>query len=212
MLDDKRVKDMSEDELLNAIANDQEALSDVIGIMVNGRGAVRFKCDKAVRRLAEKDPSLAYSHFDEIASLLRSDNSFLRWGSILTVSALVGIDKDRRLDNHLAELIRLLDTGHVVDSANVAGNAWKVVSARPDLEPLVTSSLLAIEQKTYFYKGEVSEECRLVAMGAALQSFMEYFDASSMKAEILAFARRAAECPRKKTSVLASKLLGRYEK
>lgn len=212
MLDDKKVKAMPEDELLELISKDPGALSDVIGIMVNGKGAVRFKCDKAVRNLSLKEPALVYVHFDEIASLLTSENSFLRWGAIHIITGLVISDEDRKLDRYLPSLLGLLDTGHVVDSANVAGNAWKVVKARPDLEPLITSSILSVEQKTFIYKGEVSEECRLVAMGAALGSFMEYYDDSSMKPEILDFARRAAGCPRKKTSALAVKLLGRYEK
>ncbi|MBP1918373.1 hypothetical protein [Youngiibacter multivorans] len=211
-LDEKKVKDLTEDELLKLISGDPAALSDMVGIMVNGKGAVRFKCDKALRRLAEKEPDLAYAYFDEIASLLVSDNSFLRWGAILTVSGLAAADAERKIDRYLDTWLALLDSGHVVDSANMAGNAWKVVKARPDLEPVVTEALLSVENSTYYYKGEVSEECRLVAMGAALQSFMEYFHDSSMKAEILAFANRVALCPRKKTSSLALKLLGRYEK
>lgn len=211
-LDDKEVKSMAEDELLELISKDQQALSEVVGILVNGKGAVRFKCDKVVRRLSEKDPNLAYCHYDEIASLMASENSFLRWGAILTVSGLAGIDTERKFDRYIDTWLSLLDSGQVVDSANMAGNAWEIVKARPDLEAAITRALLSIEHRTYYHKGEVSEECRLVAMGAALQSFMEYFDDSSMKVEILAFAGRAAHCPRKKTLSLAVKLLGRYEK
>lgn len=211
-LDDKKVKDMPEDELLELISKEPQALSEVVGILVNGKGAVRFKCDKVVRRLSEKEPILIYDHYDEIASLMASENSFLRWGAILTVSGLAGADLERKFDRYLDTWLDLLDSGHVVDSANMAGNAWKIVEERPDLEAAVTRALLSIEHRTYFHKGEVSEECRLVAMGAALLSFMEYFDDSSMKPDILAFAGRAANCPRKKTSSLAVKLLGRYEK
>lgn len=211
-LDEKKVKDLAEDELMELVSGDPDALSEMVGIMVNGKGAVRFKCDKALRKLAEKEPDLAYAYFDEIASLLASDNSFLRWGAILTVSGLVLADNDRKFDRYLNVWLALLDSWRVVDSANMAGNAWKIVKARPDLEPVVTRALLSVENRAYYYKGEVSEECRLVAMGAVLESFMEYFHDSSMKAEILAFARRAALCTRKKTSSLAVKLLGRYEK
>ena len=211
-LDEKIVKGMAEDDLLELVSGDPQALADLIGILVNGKGAVRFKCDKVVRRLAEKEPDLAYVHFDDIASLISSDNSFLRWGAILTVSMLVRSDKDRKFDRYLDVWLSLLDSGHVVDSANMAGNAWKIVKSRPDLEPVVTRALLSIKHRTYYHKGEVSEECRFVAMGAALESFMEYYDDSSMNAEILEFARRASLCTRKKTSALALKLLGRYEK
>ncbi|ETA79135.1 hypothetical protein [Youngiibacter fragilis] len=211
-LDDKEVKSMAEDELLELISKDQQALSEVVGILVNGKGAVRFKCDKAVRRLSEKDPILVYDHYDEIASLMASENSFLRWGSILTVSGLAAADTKRKFDRYLDLWLALLDSGQVVDSANMAGNAWKIVKARPDLEAAATRALLSIEHRTYYHKGEVSEECRLVAMGAALLSFLECFEDSSMKVEILAFAGRASHCPRKKTSSLAVKLLGRYEK
>lgn len=211
-LDDKKVKAMAEDELLELLSKEPQALSEVIGILVNGKGAVRFKCDKVIRRLSEKEPNLVYDHYDEIASLMASENSFLRWGAILTVSGLAADDEERKFDRYLDTWLALLDSGHVVDSANMAGNAWKVVKARPDLEAYVTRALLSIEHRTYYHKGEVSKECRLVAMGAALLSFMEYFDDSSMKPEILSFAGRAAHCPRKKTSSLAVKLLGRYEK
>lgn len=211
-LDDKKVKAMAEDELLELLSKEPQALSEVIGILVSGKGAVRFKCDKVIRRLSEKEPNLVYDHYNEIASLMASENSCLRWGAILTVSGLAAADAERKFDRYLDTWLALLDSGHVVDSANMAGNAWKVVKARPDLEAYVTRALLLIEHRTYYHKGEVSEECRLVAMGAALLSFMEYFDESSMKPEILSFAGRVAHCPRKKTSSLAVKLLGRYEK
>jgi len=211
-LDDKKVKAMAEEELLELISKDPQALSEVVGILVNGKGAVRFKCDKVIRRLSEREPNLVYCHYDDIASLVSSDNSFLRWGAILTVSGLAGCDTKRKFDRYLDTWLALLDSGQVVDSANMAGNAWKVVNARSDLEPAVTRALLSIEHRTYYHKGEVSEECRLVAMGAALGSFIEYYDDSSMKAEILAFARRSSLCKRKKTSALALKLIGRYEK
>jgi hypothetical protein len=211
-LDDKKVKAMAEEELLEIISKDPQALSVVVGILVNGKGAVRFKGDKVIRRLSEKEPNLVYCHYDDIASLVSSDNSILRWGAILTVSGLAGCDIKRKFDRYLDTWLALLDSGHVVDSANMAGNAWKIVKERPDLEPAVTRALLSIEHRIYYHKGEVSEECRLVAMGAALGSFIEYYDDSSMKAEIMAFARRSSLCKRKKTSALALKLIGRYEK
>jgi hypothetical protein len=38
--------------------------------------------------VSEKKPELVYSYFDFLVKLLDSENNFLKWGSIITISNL----------------------------------------------------------------------------------------------------------------------------
>ncbi len=56
------------------------------------RGSTKFRCEKVLRLISAERPDLVCPLFDAFAVLLDSDNSFLRWGAILTVANLCAAD------------------------------------------------------------------------------------------------------------------------
>lgn len=190
--------------------SDPDFLNTLFFIVRTERSTVRYSCTKTIHILSEQQPQTVYPYFDEIAAWLHNTNSFIKWDGILTLANLVAVDKENRFDLLYEEYLALIRDPQMITAANVAGNAWKLVQARPEWEPDITKRLLEVPDIVYLHHGEPSPECTRVLCGHVLNCFDHYFDESKRQAEILQFAQNLLDCPRKAVAKSAARFLRQH--
>lgn len=197
-------------ELVNEIQNKPKLIAVYLDIINHEKSSVKFLGEKALRGISEVEPEILYPYFFDIAVLLDSDNSFIKWGGIITLSNLVVVDHEKKILKVYDNYFSLLDSQSMVTAANAAGNAWKIARKYPDLEPDITKRLLSIVDNTYYYKGEPSPECKNVLYGHLIECFDKYYQLSVCKKEMLEFVANQKNNPRKKVAKIAASFLKKH--
>lgn len=192
------------------VIGNPEMISRLLDIIRTEKGSVKFYCEKAVRRVSEKRPELVYPYFDEIAAFLDSENSFIKWGGIITLSNLAAADDEGRFKGVFKKYFALLHSETMVTAANVAGNAYKFVEKDPAYEKAITREMLKVPQDTYLYKGEPSPECKRIMMGNIIDYFDKVFEISKSKKAMIGIAESQLDCPRKKVAKKARDFLKKH--
>lgn len=191
---------------------DPALLENLFAAASTQRSPVRYSCTKAVRILSEEQPQAVYPHFDAVAAWLEDANSFVKWDGILTLANLAAVDAENRFAPLYGEYFGLIRSPQMVTAANVAGNAWKFVLARPEWEPDITRRLLEVPRIVYLHHGEPSPECSRVLCGHVLDCFDRYFDQSQSQTAMLDFAKSQLDSPRKAVAKSAARFLRRHGK
>jgi hypothetical protein len=188
-----------------------EIIPKLIEIIKTEKGSVKFYCEKAIRFVSEKKPELVYPYFYDIASFIDSDNSFIKWGGIITISNLASVDEDNKFKTISKKYFSLLHSDSMITANNVAGNAYKFVEKDPKYEKIITKEMFKIKGNTYLHKGEVSPECKNIMLGSAIEYFDKVFDISESKKEMLEFAEAEVKNTRKKVAKTAGDFLDKHQ-
>ena len=188
-----------------------EYIPVLFAIIKNDPGSAKFYCEKVIRIVSERKPEYVYPYFEEVAALIGSPNSFIKWGAIITLSNLTAVDTENKFASIYEKYFGLIAADAMVTAANVIGNAWKIILSKPEYEQDITKRLLRIPQNTYLYKGEPSPECRNILCGHAIDCFDKYFEVAHDKNGILAFASAQTHNPRKQVAKKAAALLKKHK-
>lgn len=188
-----------------------EYIPVLFALIKNDPGSAKFYCEKVIRIVSERHPELVYPYFEEVAALIGSPNSFIKWGAIITLSNLAAVDTENKFASIYEKYFGLIAADAMVTAANVIGNAWKIILSKPEYEQDITKRLLRIPQNTYLYKGEPSPECRNILCGHAIDCFDKYFEVAHDKNGILAFASAQTHNPRKQVAKKAAALLKKHK-
>lgn len=187
-----------------------EYIPELFAIIKADSGSAKFYCEKAIRIVSERRPDLIYPYFEEVAELIESPNSFIKWGAIITLANLATVDAENKFSSVYEKYFGLIEADAMVTAANVVGNAWKIILNKPEHEPDITRRLLRIPQNIYLYKGEPSPECRNILCGHAIDCFGKYFELAQDKNGIVAFASEQTHNPRKQVSKKAAAFLKKH--
>lgn len=197
-------------DLVRELTDKPELIPIYFDIINHEKSSVKFLCEKALRAISEIDPDILYPYLFDIAALLDSDNSFLKWGGIITLSNLVVSDREKKFLKVYDKYFSMLNSKTMVTASNAAGNAWKIARKYPDLEPDVTKRLLSTSENTYYSKGAPSPECKNVLYGQIIECFDKYYEISSCKMEMLEFVSSQRNNPRKKVAKIADSFLKKH--
>ena len=187
-----------------------EYIPVLFALIKNDPGSAKFYCEKVIRIVSERHPELVYPYFEEVAALIGSPNSFIKWGAIITLSNLAAVDTENKFASVYEKYFGLIAADAMVTAANVIGNAWKTILNKPEYEQDITKRLLRIPQNTYLYKGEPSPECRNILCGHTIDCFDKYFELAHDKNGILAFASAQTHNPRKQVAKKAAAFLKKH--
>ena len=169
------------------------------------KGSIRFGYEKVLRLISEEHPELIYPYFDVFKKLSACDNSFLKWGAILTIANLAVVDSEKKIDKMFKEYYAPI-TGHVmVTASNVIGGSVKIALAKPYLTQKITQEILKVEKAKFLYHGELSPECRNVAIGHAIDSLDQFFEQIENKDAVIKFVKRQLKNSRAKVAEKAEK-------
>ncbi|SCP95645.1 hypothetical protein [Anaerobium acetethylicum] len=199
-------------DLVDKIMDRPKLIPVFFDIIRSEKSSIKFLCEKVLRKISEDYPDILYPYFEDIAGLIDSDNNFIKWGGIITLSNLVLSDSEKKFLKVYDKYFSMLDSETMITAANAAGNAWKIAKKYPDLEPDVTKRLLGVSENTYYNKGEPSPECKNILYGDIIECFDRYFKKSSCQKEILEFVEQQKDNPRNSVAKKAEAFLKKHRK
>lgn len=181
-----------------------------IGEIVNGSSAddarTRYGCEKVLRIISEREPSLLYPEYDFFVKHLDSDNSFLKWGAIIVIANLAAVDSGNKIEKILDTYLAPIPGPVLITAANVIKGACKIASVKPALAEKITEELLKVEKATY-----KTAECRNIAIGHAITSFDRFFDRIEENERVVGFIKRQLENTRSATRKKAEKFIKKHD-
>lgn len=192
------------------VTDDLTILPLLFEIVREEKSSVKYACTKIIRMLSEQNPVLIYPYFVAIAKWLHHPNSFIKWDGILTLSNLCAVDREDKFGAIYQDYFSLIRDPQMITAANVIGNAWRIVLARPELENDITGRLLEVPGITYLHKNEPSPECNRIVCGQVLDCFDHYFDVSKNQAAMIRFAEEQLNSSRKAVAKNAAEFLKRH--
>ena len=188
------------------IAHPESIASLVKAIQVE-KGAAKYGYEKVLRLVSERQPRLVYPYFEVFVEMLDSDNSFLKWGAILTLANLTAVDAERKFEAIFTRYYAPIKGPAMVTAANIIGSSPKIVASKPELTQRVTREILKVERAEYERHGSPSPECRNVALGHAIDAFDEFLDQIEDQDAIIRFVKRQRKNARPKVARKAERFL-----
>jgi len=187
-----------------------ECIRELVEGLKAPKGTLRYGYDKVLRLVSEKRPELVYPYFDIYAEQLSNDNSFLKWGAILTIANLACVDSQKKFDKIFDKYYSPVTGPVMVTAANIIGGSAKIALARPELTGRITNEILKVEKAKFESHGRPSPECLNVALGQAIDSFEQFFEKIDDKATVIRFVKRQLKNTRKSVSKKAEKFLKKH--
>ncbi len=207
-----RLKAKPDLNLLVADAMENTAiLNSLFEIVLTETSGIKYACTKIIRLVSEQKPERIYPYFEEIVKWLHHKNSFIKWDGILTLSNLAAVDYEDKFGSIYQDYFALIQDSQMITAANVIGNAWKIVLAKPELESDITRRLLEVPKIIYMNKGEPSPECNCIVCGQVLDCFEHYFDRSGSQTAMIDFAEGQLGSRRKSLAKNAEKFLSNHK-
>ena len=200
-------KGSDKESIADKISSSNTTIAAVIDGLNNRSADVRFGCEKVLRFLSQHHPAQVYPYFDRIAAFLTASNKILRWGATMTLANLAVVDKDQKLPSILDEYLKSISGPDMITAANIIRSAPKIAWAYPELTEKIVHEILKVE--TAVYK---TDECRNVAIGHALDSFVDFYDLIVDKSLVIQFAARQLQNTRKTVVTRANMLLKKLRK
>jgi len=171
------------------------------------KGTAKYAYEKVLRLVSEREPELVYPWFDVFVALLDSDNSFLKWGAIMTVANLATVDAENKFEAIFRKYYAPIKGPTMVAAANIIGSSARIARAQPELTQRIAGEILKVEKARYERHGNPSPECRNVALGHAIDAFDQLFERIEDQAAILKFVRRQLKNTRRPVVKKAEKFL-----
>ncbi len=195
------------DTIAQQVVERPERIADLVDALQSEKGTARYTYEKVLRRVSERRPELVYPWFDAFAAMLDHDNSFLKWGAIMTIANLTAVDSEGRFETIFEKYYAPIGGPVMVTAANIIGSSPKIARAKPHLAERIAREILKVRKAKYDSHGRPSPECRNVAIGHAVEAFDGFFDQISDKASVLEFVKSQLKNTRKPVVKKAERFL-----
>jgi hypothetical protein len=192
--------------IVREVAKDKKLIRTVLSGMASKKAREKFGCEKVIRFASEEYPAKIYPYFDEIASYLDSDNSFLKWGAIITISHLARVDKQGRIDAIFAKYFAPIRGCVMIAANNTIAGGGRIALAKPLLADRIAKEILVVQKAKY-----ATTECKNVATGEAIDAFFVFFDSIRSKKAVMEFVRAQLENTRTAVRKKAIRFLKKYD-
>lgn len=194
------------------VQKEPDILKELIEIESTEPSAVKFTAEKAVGSISESNPELFEGMETEIFSLLKSENTFIRLGNIVTCANLAVLSSDKILELLKEDYISFLYSTNIAEFGNAVKGIPKIISVFPSLEEKLIPPLFEISERVFVHKGKPSDECRNVAAGKVMEVFEKIGKNSLYRQEMLNFAEmnltNTRNSAKRKAEKLVKKLKG----
>ena len=199
------------DSVAYQLTRNRNLIPRIIDALQAEKSSKKYAYEKVLRLLSGIKPQLVYPYFNVFAELLDADNSFLKWGAIMTIANLTAVDTQNKFENIFKKYYAPIRGPVMVTAANIIGGSGKIVRAKPMLADLIAREVLKVEKAHFLHKGSPSPECRNVAIGHAIDALEQFYDQTSHKAEIRNFIKRQFRNTRKQVAKKAEQFLRNHE-
>jgi hypothetical protein len=125
---------------------DSAVLSELLEGIQSNEDPIRYNSFNVILLISEKNPVILYPHWQLFEKMLGSDNSYFRLIAIKTISNLARIDTEKCFEPLFDNYFKELGGNKTMTAAHVASNAGKIAHAKPALQPIITNTLLRIDE------------------------------------------------------------------
>ena len=178
------------DSIASQLTRNRNLIPRIIDALQAEKSSKKYAYEKVLRLLSEKKPQRVYPYFNVFAELLDADNSFLKWGAIMTIANLTVVDTQNKFEDIFKKYYAPIRGPVMVTAANIIGSSVKIVRAKPMLADSITREILKVEKANFLHKGIPSPECRNVAIGQAIDALDGFFDFIGPKTKVINFIKR----------------------
>jgi len=197
-------------KLADQIIEESQWIEKLVGALQVEQNTKKYTYEKVLRLISEKRPELIYPHFDVFSSLLDHENNFLKWGAVRTIANLTVVDAGKKFDAIFRKYFSPIIGPNMITAGNIMGSSAVIVASKPALVDYITDEILKVENAKYELKGQLSPECRNVAIGHAIDAFDKFFDRVGNKAAVIKFVKRQLKNTRKPVAKRAERFIRRY--
>jgi hypothetical protein len=194
------------EEATQLALSDRQALDQILAGIVAKDDVYRFNCFQVLYRLSEEQPETLSPHWDYIAGLLDSDNSYHRSIAGQLLANLSQADTEGRFEVIFDRIFALLDDAKIVPARQFAQHVGRIARARPELQARITERLLTVDETHH------TESRKDLLKGDVIVAFDEYFVDSPDQERILAFVEQQLACSSPTTRNAAQAFLQRHKK
>ena len=205
-----RKRGADKEKIASYAMKNPECIAQLIEGVTAPKGSIRFGYEKVLRLISEQRPELIYPYFDVFKDLSGCDNSFLKWGAIMTIANLAAADSENKFDAIFEEYYAPIRGPVMVSAANIIGSSAKIASSKPYMTQKIVREILKVEEAQFQMHGKPSPECRNVALGHAIDTFDQFFDQIEDKSAIVEFVKRQLKNTRKQVVKKAEKFLKKH--
>jgi hypothetical protein len=210
IIDKLAKKGSDKEKTAREVIQHPEWIPQLLEGLTHARASVRFGCEKILRMVSEQRPDLIYPHFHVFEKMLDQDNSFLKWGAIITIANLAAVDAENKIEGIFDKYYSSVTGKTMVTAANTIAHSWKIARAKPGLAEKISRAILKSEKARYEYYGQFSPECVNVVCGHAIDSLSRFYDLIENKKDVENFVRRQLKNARKPVAKKAEKFLMDY--
>ncbi|MCP4257498.1 MAG: hypothetical protein GY774_08215 [Planctomycetes bacterium] len=203
-------KEADIEAIVNRVINKPKEIAELVEALKIEKRAVKFSYEKVLRLISERKPELIYPYFGVFEALLDSDNSFLKWGAIITIGNLAAVDEENKFEAIFKKYYAPIAGPALVTAANTIKSSAKIALAKPGLTQAITREILKVEKAKYQRHGKLSPECCSVATGQAIDSLEKFFEQIDDKKAVTAFIKRQLKNSRKQVVKKAERFIKKH--
>ncbi len=130
-----------------------EHIAKLVEALQSEKGTARYAYEKILRLVSERRPELVYPWFDVFAAMLDEDNSFLKWGAVMTVAHLTAVDSERKFEAIFERYYAPIAGPVMITAANIIGSSPEIAMAKPHLTERIVREILKVRQGAIRTKG-----------------------------------------------------------
>ncbi len=188
------------------VMKNPEMLSSLFEGLKSDRPAVKYGCEKTLHFVSERKPERLYPHFDFFIRMLDSENSFIRWGAILTIANLTKADTENKFEKIFDRYFSSVSGPEMIAAANTIRSAAVIAPFKPHLVDRMVREILKVEGAKYKTK-----ECVNVTIGHAITAFDTFYEKCGDREPIIAFVKRQLMNARPSVRKRAEKFLKKHK-
>ena len=205
MLSEMSDKNVNIESVAEKALKDEKLLSELLEGLKSKKETFRYNCFKVLNLISKEHGDVLYPRWDAFVEQLNSDNTYWKLSGLQIIANLTRVDSENKFEKIFDKYYQLLDDRSMITAIYIASNSGTIVRAKPQLETMITSRLLNIDE-THHEPGRKD----LIKSGI-IEAFSEYFEEANDKRKIIEFVRQQLNSDSPKTRKLAREFMKKWE-
>ena len=200
---------ISDEQALEIVKADFSILPEIMEGVSSNNPRIKFGCAKILSKISKEYPEELYKDIEFFVELLNNENNTIKWSAMDVLANLTVVDEDKKFDDIFKKYYDLINADTMITVGHVVDNSAKIANSKPYLSKKITNRLLQIEKLPV--KPRVTDECKNILYGKAIQAFEQYYEHIENKNDVLSFIRRQTKNSRLSTKAKAEQFLRNYQ-
>jgi len=173
---------------------------------------IKYCCAKQAIALSKTNPQEIYSDFDTFVALLDSEKNVLKWTALQVLGNLSTVDSENKIDKLIPRFLKFLHCGDLITSGNATLGLTVAAKNKPKYKTQILKEFLKIEKDIYYNKGEISPECKNIAIGHSIDALADFIDDIKSEKLFIDFLKRQQKNTRPSVAKKANALMAKLQK